>query len=493
MVEGPAGIGKTVLLAAARNEAGESGFRVLRARGAELEREFPFGVVRQLVEPLVAAASQEERARCWTGLRRWRLDSWAWPAWTTSHLGGRRSAPDPSFAVLHGLYWLCANLAAERPLALVVDDAHWADGASLRFLAFLLPRLEELAAAVLLGARPAEAGQSHELLAALTMDPATEVVSLAPLTTSGVATLVATGLGVEPEPAFAAACWEATGGTPFLVRTLVEALRDEGIAPVAASAAKVQNLATATLGRWAMLRLARLGPDAAELAQAVAVLERAELEEAARLAGLASLNGARAAQLLVRAGVLDQAPLCFAHPLLRGAVYREIAVSEPGRSSQACRPAAGRSPRQTRPEWPSTCSPPPPQGTPGWSSSCEPPPGRRWRRGAPESATAYLRRALTEPPPPEAEADLLARARRSRDQRRPAGLASTISKRRWRRPATTRTRTAAGLLFANGLRLHNGPAEAIEVCDRVLARLDRRRRRGLSDVGGHGGLVWTAP
>ena len=52
--------------------------------------------------------------------------------------------PDPSFAVLHGLYWLCADLATERPLALVVDDAHWADGASLRFLAFLLPRLEEL-------------------------------------------------------------------------------------------------------------------------------------------------------------------------------------------------------------------------------------------------------------------------------------------------------------------------------------------------------------
>jgi predicted ATPase len=42
-----------------------------------------------------------------------------------------------------------------------VDDAHWADGASLRFLAFLLPRLEELHVVVLLGARPAEAGESR--------------------------------------------------------------------------------------------------------------------------------------------------------------------------------------------------------------------------------------------------------------------------------------------------------------------------------------------
>ena len=60
-----------------------------------------------------------------------------------------------------------------------------------------------------------------------------------------------------------AACWEATGGTPFLVRTLVEALRDEHITPVAASAASVQNVANATLDRWAMLLLVRLAEAAA--------------------------------------------------------------------------------------------------------------------------------------------------------------------------------------------------------------------------------------
>ncbi len=254
VVEGPAGIGKTVLLAAGREVAEGQGFRVLRARGAELEREFAFGVVRQLVEPVVA--SERERV----GL----LDG---PPWVAARLlglpgvGGEVGvaapcAPDPSFAVLHGLYWLCANLAAERPLALVVDDAHWADGASLRFLAFLLPRLEELRVAVLLGARPAEGGGSRELLAALTTDPATEVVTVGPLSTRGVVTLVTAGLGVEPEPGFAVACAEATGGTPFL-RTLVEALREERIAPVAAAAA-VHNVATATLDRWAMLRRAWL-------------------------------------------------------------------------------------------------------------------------------------------------------------------------------------------------------------------------------------------
>ena len=174
------GIGKTALLAAAHDAPEGTGFRWLRARGAELEREFAFGVVRQLVEPALAAASDEERVRLLDGP----------PAVAARLLGlpgladrAGTAAPDPSFAVLHGLYWLCANMAAERPVALVIDDVRWADGASLRFLAFRLPRLAELPVAALLAARPAEAGPNQDLLAALTLDAASEVVTVRPLTT----------------------------------------------------------------------------------------------------------------------------------------------------------------------------------------------------------------------------------------------------------------------------------------------------------------------
>ena len=85
-------------------------------------------------------------------------------------------AADSSFAVLHGLYWLCANLAAERPLCLVVDDAHWADTPSLRYLAFLLPRLEELPRRAR-ARRPAGRGRGAALalLAALAGDAAAEL------------------------------------------------------------------------------------------------------------------------------------------------------------------------------------------------------------------------------------------------------------------------------------------------------------------------------
>src|SRR5512134_1910444 len=62
VVEGPAGMGKTALLAAARTAAADHGMRVLRSRGTELERDFAFGVVRQLFEPALAEASQLERA-----------------------------------------------------------------------------------------------------------------------------------------------------------------------------------------------------------------------------------------------------------------------------------------------------------------------------------------------------------------------------------------------------------------------------------------------
>ena len=51
LIEGPPGIGKTRLLGAARARA--DGRRVLSARGSELERDFPFAVVRQLLEPVV--------------------------------------------------------------------------------------------------------------------------------------------------------------------------------------------------------------------------------------------------------------------------------------------------------------------------------------------------------------------------------------------------------------------------------------------------------
>src|SRR6516164_3160980 len=139
LLEGPAGIGKTRLILAAVEHGRELGLATLSARGSELERDFAYGVVRQLFEATVVAAPPPERAELLGGA-----------AGRAAGLFGV-AAPqdqvdvllDPSFAILHGLYWLCANLGRRSPLLLCVDDVHWADQASLRFLYYLGRRLEE--------------------------------------------------------------------------------------------------------------------------------------------------------------------------------------------------------------------------------------------------------------------------------------------------------------------------------------------------------------
>src|SRR5215831_1921263 len=70
LVSGPAGIGKTVLLGAARDRAGQAGMRVLAGRGGELESGFSFGVARQLYEPLLAGAAAAEREALLAGAAR---------------------------------------------------------------------------------------------------------------------------------------------------------------------------------------------------------------------------------------------------------------------------------------------------------------------------------------------------------------------------------------------------------------------------------------
>ena len=114
-------------------------------------------------------------------------------------------SPDPAFAALHGLYWLVANLAAERPLVLIVDDAHWADLPSLRFCSYLARRLEDLPVLLAVGARAS--GERHreegEMIAAMAAAPEAIVVRPAELSERAIRALAAEEFGVEVEPEFA--------------------------------------------------------------------------------------------------------------------------------------------------------------------------------------------------------------------------------------------------------------------------------------------------
>ena len=328
VVEGPAGIGKTELLAAARRSAADQGMRVLRSRGTELEREFAFGVARQLFEPPLAEASEFERANLLQGAAGVAAGLLGLPGAPAAD-GPRPTGVDPSFAILHGLYWLCANLAAAGPICVVVDDAHWADTPSLRYLAFLLTRLHELSVALLMATRPHEATTDPLLLATVTTDPSAEVIRLPPLTRTAVAQLVESRLAEAPDPFFVDACLRATHGTPFLVRELVDALSEGGIAPIAEATPDVERIGAQTVGRSIGLRLRRLSEPAGRLARALAILEQSELHQAARLAGLDAGEAAEAVELLVNAGILEPGrPLTFIHPIVLSGLYSELSSAE---------------------------------------------------------------------------------------------------------------------------------------------------------------------
>ncbi|HTT95087.1 MAG TPA: ATP-binding protein, partial [Solirubrobacterales bacterium] len=132
LVEGDPGVGKTALLAAAAEVAGGGGLTVLRARGGELEATSGFGIVQQLLERVVVDAGPDRD----DGL----LSGAAALAAAPLGLAPADLPMDPAQA-RHGLYWLLANLAEREPLALLVDDAQWADAPSLDWLLYLARRL----------------------------------------------------------------------------------------------------------------------------------------------------------------------------------------------------------------------------------------------------------------------------------------------------------------------------------------------------------------
>jgi hypothetical protein len=277
LIEAPAGVGKTRLIGEACRAGELSGMRVLRARGVALERTFGFGVVRQLFEGVLAEASPDERRAVLAG---------------AASIGGAllgfstpetpRAAADTRFAALHGLYWVCFNLAARQPLLIAIDDAHLADAPSLRFVSFLAARLDGLSAAMALALRPGERQRGDGLLELIRNDPRTELLTPSELSEPGCQAFIGGLFEGAAEPAFCRACFEATGGNPFYLQALADGLRADGVRPTSDNAERVAAQVPDTVVRALMLRLSRLPRGASALARALAVLgPDADLRDAA--------------------------------------------------------------------------------------------------------------------------------------------------------------------------------------------------------------------
>jgi class 3 adenylate cyclase/DNA-binding CsgD family transcriptional regulator len=397
-IEGRAGMGKTRLVAEAKAVIERAGLTVLSARGGELEHEFAYGVVRQLFEPLLMRSAPAEREELFSGAA-----ALAAPLFEAT--GGEG---DTSFAMLHGLYWLAANAALRRPTALLVDDLHWADAASLRWLLHLARRADGLPLLVLVALRPPQQGRESELLTELVADPATVAIRPGSLGRESVGVLARRLLGAEPEAPFVDACHRATGGNPLYLRALLDTLARESVPPTAAEAARVVEIGPGAVARAVELRLSRLPSEATALVRAAAILgDGAEVRFASALAGLELDAAGHATTTLIRADLLQSQPrLEFIHPVVRTAVYEGVPPGErvaAHRRAAAILAEAGREPEQAAAHLLLSA----PAGDASAVDILRAAAERALRRGAPDVAATYLRRALDEPPGEAVRVDIL--------------------------------------------------------------------------------------
>ena len=402
VVEGSAGIGKTRLLAEVRALAQADELAVLSARGGEVEGEFAFGIVRQLFEAPLAAASADLRAELLSG---------------AAGLSGSlfASAPTPpgeaaesSFAMLHGLYWLAANFASRMPTLIVVDDLHWADEPSMRWLHYLARRLEGLPLLLLTATRPPEQANVPALVAELLTDPVAVAIRPAVLGRESAAALARERLGNEPAAAFADALESGSGGNPLYLVALLDAVMQQGLAPTVENAPRVLELGPRAVSYGVSTRLARLPSEATDLLRAAAILgDRTDLALAAAIAGTDATTALTAASALVRADLLrNENPLEFTHPVVRTAVLETLSAAARAHAHRAAAEAildAGGRPEQAATHLVLT--------VPGRDdfivTTLRQAAAHALAQGAAPAAVAYLRRALAEPPQPEERARVL--------------------------------------------------------------------------------------
>src|SRR5579884_1156034 len=403
LLVGHAGMGKTRLHEAALDRARPRGLVVVRAAGAELEQNLAFGVAGQLLRSLMGELPAGER-RALLAQAPERVKSLE----QSEREQERESAPE-ELAVAHGLFTVLAGALERRPALMAIDDLHWSDTASLGFVLYLLHRLHDLPLAVLLTRRPGEGPpEAATMLDRIAAHPRVRVQSLAPLSLAAVRALVTRTLGRRSSGELARACLQATAGNPFYLHELLLALAGErGLRGVRLTE-RARALAPSAVIRSLRVRVARLGPEAGQLARAVAILgDEVPLRHAAALAGLEPARAARCADALASAEILlAREPLSYVHPLVRAAIEQDIPPGERSlRHLDAARLlyAEGAGAERLAAHLLLAA----PRGS-GWVVQRLLEAAREASsRAAAQSAVRYLQRALAEPPPLRLRASIL--------------------------------------------------------------------------------------
>jgi tetratricopeptide (TPR) repeat protein len=398
---GPAGLGKTAVLTEVRRLAKREGCTVLFARGGEQQRNEPFHVVRQLLQPVVGALPEKQQRQV---CGRW-FDI-VGPAVGLLPPAGQL---DPQ-GVRDGLDFVLTQVVQRRaPLAVIVDDLHWADLESLQWLAAFAVRARELPVLLVFASRdefPDEALGFHRSIVVR----ADRRHDLHPLQPASVASLVRASLGATAEEAFCRHVWAVTGGNPYETAALLREVHDQHLDPIEENSGQLRELAAVARGMTLRHWLDKLGPGTLRFAWAASLLGTdVPPELAAAICAQGPGAAAESIRELRRHRVLTSTPngrLEFVHPLIATSVYQSMpAGTRTGMHGVAAAEienaglgllAASRHLLETLPD-----------GDDEMVHKLRTAAAEHLAIGAPEAAQRCLQRAMSEPPDEEDRAQVL--------------------------------------------------------------------------------------
>jgi DNA-binding CsgD family transcriptional regulator len=301
VLRGEPGVGKSALLAEAREQAGD--MLVLSGCGIESETHLPYAGLHQLLRPVLDCLDElpDPQARALRGA-----------------LGLEAGVGDEWFLVSLAVLTLLAEAAERRPVLCLVDDAHWLDDASAESLVFAARRLEAERIAMLFAARE---GEVHSFDA-----PGLEEQSVSGLGLDAAGALLDHVAGAPLSPEARERLIEGTGGNPLALIELSSALSETqlaGLEPILEPVPVGARLVRAFLSRierlpekTQTLLLVAAAEDAGSTATVLAAAERLGVEldalDPAEHAGLIHVRGAQ---------------LSFRHPVMRSAVYQSAPLS----------------------------------------------------------------------------------------------------------------------------------------------------------------------
>jgi DNA-binding CsgD family transcriptional regulator len=375
VLHGDPGVGKTALLEYAQ-QAGDE-FQVARTSGVEGEMDLPFAGVQQLCAPFLGLTERLPQPQRHALDVAFRLDA--------------GPAPDPFFVGL-AVLGLLAQAAEDRPLLVVVDDAHWLDHASVHGVAFLARRLLVENIAVVLTTRQMESNLKG-----------LPELQIKPLADRDARALIEASLPARLDERVLERIVVEARGNPLALLELPRGLTPAQLAGGFAVPAEVP-LPVAIEESFAR-QLASLPYDARRLllvAAADPLGDPALLGRAAKQLGIPE----SATELVKAEGLLQiGARGVFRHPLLRSAIYRS---ARPDQRREAHRALAQSTDGQSDPDhraWHRAQAASTPQED--IAAELERSAGRAEVRGGSAAVAAFLERAAALTPDPARRAERL--------------------------------------------------------------------------------------